>query len=1069
MITFDLDGAGPQPPSLICAGQFDQLANVLIPNQVARWNGTNWAAVGTGLRDVLSLAVFDDGTGPRLYAGGNFRVSTGQVADWIARWNGSAWEPIPGSALNGAARALVVHDDGAGPALFIGGGFTSAAGSPTARLAAWNGASWRTFSSGPSNNTIRSLHVHDDGTGTKLYAGGNFTQVDSSTLPGIACWNGAGWSGLGSGVTGTVERMETFAGKLYAAGNLTAAGGSPVRNIACWSTGAWSRLGTAPSDGVSLDVRAMRAWTSPQGPRLLVTGPFTQAGPLPVQRIAQWDGAAWSDVQRQTTTTPEYLELALFDDGSGPAMYLGGAEIPRVAKYGVPCSAPSITLQPIDVDAVDNVILFRIAARGTYPLSYQWRRDGVNLTPGPKYQGINGVQLSLQGWSLNDEGHYDCVVTNSFGSAISNSAELDVNGTVPGSPVNVTPIVYPPQVVPGGANEIFTEVVEARLAPSSEVYFLGAGTGFPRRLCKWDGSSISIVARPFDTIADTAPGEYITPNNFPSFPIFDTGINRVWFAANLGGPTVGATNRLGVWRQTSGEAQLVWRAGQPAPGFGPGITFGHSSTVSPGGQGTAGIFTHVVNAANQTVGRGIWHWTGNPSPTPIALTGQVIPGLTSPITAIDGMHANQRGQVVFAAGNTTQGGVWLAQGSGRQPLCLAGSPTPDIPTSTVTSIGGRSLLSSRGRAVFDVREQHTPGGPIGRAIYRWDGHALEVAVRSGMAAPGASGTFNTFSIYSVNRDGDVLFWSALTTPCFPPSCASAGMWVARASGEILPVALNNVPPPGAPPTVTGVASVERAAINDSGIAILQVGLAGNVSGGGWSVVGWRDGDGLFPIAIPGTQMEVLPDQFRTVREVFLSYQMDNYYSTPNLNNFDDIVIEVLFSDASSGIFKGEFGSFLAGRFPCDAHVSPGFHEPLEGTIIELTGFTRAVGDYRWFHNGVQLVDDARITGSASPFLTITDAQLSDSGEYQFQVLGSSCGPEINSAAILTVLSLCGTSDFNGDEDFGTDADIEAFFACLAGSCCPACFFGGSDFNGDGDYGTDQDIEAFFRVLAGGNC
>jgi hypothetical protein len=64
---------------------------------------------------------------------------------------------------------------------------------------------------------------------------------------------------------------------------------------------------------------------------------------------------------------------------------------------------------------------------------------------------------------------------------------------------------------------------------------------------------------------------------------------------------------------------------------------------------------------------------------------------------------------------------------------------------------------------------------------------------------------------------------------------------------------------------------------------------------------------------------------------------------------------------------------------------------------------------------------------------------------------------------------CGTSDFNGDGDFGTDQDIEAFFACLAGNCCAACFEGGADFNGDGDFGTDADIEAFFRVLSGGGC
>jgi hypothetical protein len=63
--------------------------------------------------------------------------------------------------------------------------------------------------------------------------------------------------------------------------------------------------------------------------------------------------------------------------------------------------------------------------------------------------------------------------------------------------------------------------------------------------------------------------------------------------------------------------------------------------------------------------------------------------------------------------------------------------------------------------------------------------------------------------------------------------------------------------------------------------------------------------------------------------------------------------------------------------------------------------------------------------------------------------------------------VCGSADFNGDGDVGTDADIEAFFACLSGDCCPTC--GSADFDDNGDTGTDADIEAFFRVLAGGTC
>jgi hypothetical protein len=70
-------------------------------------------------------------------------------------------------------------------------------------------------------------------------------------------------------------------------------------------------------------------------------------------------------------------------------------------------------------------------------------------------------------------------------------------------------------------------------------------------------------------------------------------------------------------------------------------------------------------------------------------------------------------------------------------------------------------------------------------------------------------------------------------------------------------------------------------------------------------------------------------------------------------------------------------------------------------------------------------------------------------------------------AALIDLGPCGHADFNHDGDSGTDQDIEAFFACLAGNCCPLC--GSADFNGDGDFGTDQDIESFFRILAGAAC
>src|SRR5262249_31643106 len=64
------------------------------------------------------------------------------------------------------------------------------------------------------------------------------------------------------------------------------------------------------------------------------------------------------------------------------------------------------------------------------------------------------------------------------------------------------------------------------------------------------------------------------------------------------------------------------------------------------------------------------------------------------------------------------------------------------------------------------------------------------------------------------------------------------------------------------------------------------------------------------------------------------------------------------------------------------------------------------------------------------------------------------GVGTNIFAYRTVRSHCGSADFNCDGDTGTDADIESFFACIAGSCPAAPCTSNADFNGDGDVGTD---------------
>lgn len=54
------------------------------------------------------------------------------------------WQPTFGgqAALDGPVWAMTVFDDGTGPALYAGGAFVTAGGSPVNGVARWDGATW---------------------------------------------------------------------------------------------------------------------------------------------------------------------------------------------------------------------------------------------------------------------------------------------------------------------------------------------------------------------------------------------------------------------------------------------------------------------------------------------------------------------------------------------------------------------------------------------------------------------------------------------------------------------------------------------------------------------------------------------------------------------------------------------------------------------------------------------------------------------------------------------------------------------------------------------------------------
>ncbi len=322
------DGTGP---ALYAAGRLNA-ADDTVAHHIAKWDGSSWSPLGEGTNNaVRALAVYDDGTGPKLIAGGYFSSAGRTPASRVAQWDGTSWSAL-GMGADGPVDALAVYDDGGGPKLTVGGSFTSAGGLPANRVAQWDGTSWSPLGSGV-NQSVKALTVFDDGSGIELIVGGTFSQAGGASANKIARWDGKTWSPLGSGVDGSVDALtvleEGSGPKLIVGGSFDQAGGLAAEHIARWDGTAWSALG-----GGSVDrIYALTVYDDGAGPKLIAGGSFDDAGEW---AAIQWDGAAWSPLANGLD--PAHFHrvetLAVFDSGSGQHLFAGGTfDTPGQAQH----------------------------------------------------------------------------------------------------------------------------------------------------------------------------------------------------------------------------------------------------------------------------------------------------------------------------------------------------------------------------------------------------------------------------------------------------------------------------------------------------------------------------------------------------------------------------------------------------------------------------------------------------------------------------------------------------------------------------------------------------------------
>lgn len=290
---------------LYVAGQFDH-AGGLGANNIARWDGTSWHALGSGISGrVNALAV----VGGKIYAAGAIDHAGGLVMGGVAVWNPTTlqWSTLPGrpSFNHGNIYALTSFGN---RRLYIGGDYADITVNGSAELAP-GVVSYDTLGTsvtltrypvfGGTNGRIDSLVFSAAG---DLYLGGQFTAAGSrSGVAGtpavnIAIWRGGSnrsWAGLAGGTDGTVSALTISDGSVFATGTFTRAGGASHPGIAAFnpSTLTWSGLDTGLLGQASSSTYGQAYGNAllPDGAKgVWAGGQFVQTGPTPAGSINRW-------------------------------------------------------------------------------------------------------------------------------------------------------------------------------------------------------------------------------------------------------------------------------------------------------------------------------------------------------------------------------------------------------------------------------------------------------------------------------------------------------------------------------------------------------------------------------------------------------------------------------------------------------------------------------------------------------------------------------------------------------------------------------------------------------------
>ena len=298
---------------------------------------------------IQPMVAWNDGTGEKLYVGGSAENIGGNgLNDFLAQYDPvtDQWSRLGTGIATGGTNVfltkLLPWDDGTGEKLYVVGQFGSAGGMASANsFAVWDGSNWSDVGAGFNQGVARVTYdmlPANLGDGEKLYLAGNWSEIGGVTVSGLAWYNGKSFgvwgTGDGIGIWGgfspfvaALEMWDDGSGPaIYACGRFLGIDNASTRDVARYNVaeGKWESFGL-PLLPTSV-VNNMTSWAifdDGTGDALYLGGQtFRVSGDPNVYVVAKWDGTTWTGVGQ--TLSGRVTDLQVWDDGNGPALYLSG-------------------------------------------------------------------------------------------------------------------------------------------------------------------------------------------------------------------------------------------------------------------------------------------------------------------------------------------------------------------------------------------------------------------------------------------------------------------------------------------------------------------------------------------------------------------------------------------------------------------------------------------------------------------------------------------------------------------------------------------------------------------------